>query len=390
MKALILTFNKGLPVRAHAATDSMEEEAVLARAVPLAAEAAAGEFVYMPPGRNEIEATVNGKPQLIEVIVDASTADRLQADLAKRLEGPVEPFLDYNHEGGRASGHPQGFRWDPARGVICQNEWTTTARSAIRDREWKYFSPEFRYDPKTKTVLGLRRIGPLGGLVNDPAFRAIGAVTARRAGGGASGATDPDKEHTPSNPTPTDTTRSMEKNIVAALIAAGILTQTEAAGEGAPSLVTARIADLKAGGDTTVKAAHASTLKAKDERITELETEIKASKTAAAKTAVDAAVKAGRIPAKDEATRKFWEESIADRGEDAAKALLGLPVAAAFNPTSAGSTEEVPEEKDKQEEAEADAIQARAVAIAAERKIPFGAAWEAAGAEVKAARRNLN
>ncbi|MES2705132.1 MAG: phage protease [Verrucomicrobiota bacterium] len=368
-------------VKAHLNT-APHDMAVLAKAQPVpAGAAAASEFVYMPAGENIIVATVGGKPEEITVIVDAATAERLQADLAVRLAGTVAPYFDYDHAGGRSSGRPRSFRWVEGRGVVCQVDWTTAARAAITDGEYSYFSPEFRYDRVSRTVKGLRDTGPLGGLVNDPAFRAIGAVQARH----ASNLFPPQlpADGPPQNPNPTST---MEKNIVAALIAAGILSQTEVASDGAPALVTARLAALKDGGDPAVKAAHASTLTAKDTRITELEAEVKAAKAATAKTQVDAAVKAGRIPAKDAESIKWWTDSLTAGGDAAVKALNALPASKAFDPTGAGSTEDAPSDAAAAQDAEYEAISARATAIARDKKLSFAASWTEAEAEVKARR----
>jgi len=163
---------KNTHVKAHSSGVKTLPVAVLARALALPTTASAGEFVFMPAGENVIEASVDGKGEKITVLVDAATAAALQADLTARLDTGIRPALDYNHDGGRASGWPTGFRWSDGFGVICEVEWTPTAVAAIRAGEWKYFSPEFRYDRKTKRVLGLPSTGPVGGLVNDPAFRA--------------------------------------------------------------------------------------------------------------------------------------------------------------------------------------------------------------------------
>lgn len=350
---------------------------VMARAVAMPPEAAEGELVFMPAGENRITATVDGKAEAIMVNVDSSTAIRLQADLTARLAGTVQPFLDYNHEGGRASGRPTAFRWDAQRGVVCDVAWTAAARSSIRDGEWSYFSPEFRYDRKNKAVLGLRNSGAVGALVNDPAFRNIGAVRAAHK--------ESDDSETPNSQPPNPTQPAMDKIIVAALVAAGLISNTEAGGDGAAALVSARIADLKNGGEASVKAAHATALGEKDARIAALEADVTAAKTDAAKSAVDAAVKAGRIPAKDEASQKFWIGSIVAQGEVAVSALNAQPGNKALTPTQASSTEGSPEASAADDEVQAAAVSARAVAIANERKIPFSTAWADAQAEVQAA-----
>jgi len=270
-------------------TEEKETWAVLARALALPqGSGVAGEFVYMPAGENVIVATVNGKPEEITVKVDSATAAALQRDLTRREASGIRPALDYNHEGGRASGWPTGFRWSEGVGVICDVEWTAAAVAAIRAGEWRYFSPEFNFDRKTGRVLGLRSVGPVGGLVNDPAFRAMPAVQARRA---EADNTFPGKD-APGQPQPNQHNKMTRETIVAALSAAGILSETEAAADNAPALLASRLTALKEG--DAVKAglatAHQTALAAKEAEVTALRTELDTHKASVAAAAVEAAV----------------------------------------------------------------------------------------------------
>jgi len=316
--------------------------AVLARAVALTfGGVASGGLVYMPEGENLIEASVNGQPEQVLVIVDETTADRLQADLTARIGTGVLPALDYNHLGGRASGWPSAFRWEPGVGVICDVIWTPQAVESIRAGEWRYFSPEFRYDRKTKTVLGLRATGPLGGLVNDPAFRAMPVVKARHADDASKTNHNNLPDSVPESPQ-TQYHNMKNETIVAALHAAGIISQTEAAGDNAPALVAARIAEIKSSAVAEIKAAHATEVAELGVEIAALKATIHQGKEKEAKDAVAAAVKAGRIAPKDEATQKWWEGNIIRDGEASIKALNAVPAVAALTPTAANSQEEAP------------------------------------------------
>jgi len=355
--------------------------AVLARALPLPLSSSkAGELIFMPPGENEIEATVAGKPEKITVTVDAATAVALQADLTARLASGIRPALDYNHEGGRASGWPTAFRWMEGFGVICEVEWTPTAVAAIQAGEWRYFSPEFRYDRKTKRVLGLLPTGPLGGLVNDPAFRAMPAVQARQY----------DSSPTPNPTNPTQ--KPMKPEMLAALIAAGILTETEAAADNAAELLTTRLADLKA---KPAEAAQpeppkedpiaARRAQVAEQQVTALRAELDTHKTAVATAAVEAAVQAGRLAPKDEAGKAWWMKNI-KADPDAVKVLASLPINPALKPAHVSSTEEAAGKEP--DAAFYEAVAARASVIERSTKATYQTAFAQAEAEIKATQSN--
>ncbi len=368
-------------IKAHLNPSDTGAVAVLARALSLPQDTALqGTFVYMPAGSHSIEATVNGQPGSVMVDVDAAAATILNDALQARLATGVKPSLDYNHEGARASGWPLSFHWQEGDGVMCKVEWTPAARDAIRAGEWRYFSPEFRINRTTQKVIGLRATGPLGGLVNDPAFRAMPAIQARHS---APTNNLPDPNPAP-EPPPTHPHNMNEKVIVAALIAAGFISTTEAAGDNAATLITARINDWKQNGDGTVKAAHTTALTERDDTIKTLRAEIGIVKTREAEAEISTAVKAGCIPAQDKATQDFWKASILAQGEVAVKALRALPGNKVLKATGSTTTEETPVDEDLGDEAQAAAISARAVHIASERRVSFQQAWPIAEAEVKA------
>lgn len=141
-------------------------------------------FQYMPPGRSVICASVNGKPGRREVVVDAATAERLQADLEEKLaafaaHAKPRPCGLFDHKSGAASLIPQRFSWDEERGVLLEAVWTNAGRAAVEGRDYSYWSPSFRLNADG-SVVGLQAGVEVGSLVNDPAFERIELVAAGR------------------------------------------------------------------------------------------------------------------------------------------------------------------------------------------------------------------
>lgn len=71
---------------------------------------------YMPPGTHRIYASRNGEPVSLEIIVNAATAETLnaflQAQLAKSKEGSDDrPFFDLSHEDCEAATWLTEFYW---------------------------------------------------------------------------------------------------------------------------------------------------------------------------------------------------------------------------------------------------------------------------------------
>ena len=141
---------------------------------------------WMPPGYQEPQCFVGGKPRVLKFTCKAAHAERLNAQLqsflAKANSGHGDkPLTDYNHEDGAASSRPSRIYWggDDAKkgGIRLVGKWTAKARDGIRDGEWDRFSPEWQFDPSTFEPVS---ISPnLGGLVNRAAFKNIASVTAR-------------------------------------------------------------------------------------------------------------------------------------------------------------------------------------------------------------------
>lgn len=280
-------------------------------------------IVYIPEGEHEITPLVDGKPKTIKVRLDASRGEAIaaafQTALMKRAGQNVRPIFDFDHaNSGPASAIPKAFRYEAGRGLIADVEWTGKGKEAIAARDYAYFSPTFLM-AQDGTPSGLPERGPLGALVNDPAFREIERIAAANAA----------QNHPLEEPT----------NMTTALILAtcGLLSETEAAKDDATTLATKRVSAMQADSkkveslNEKITAMEGEIDKLKRER-DELKAEAKSAVEASAQSAVDAAVDAGRIAPKDEDTKTFWKESIIARGESAIKAMNALPVS---DPTKA-------------------------------------------------------
>jgi phage I-like protein len=140
---------------------------------------------YMPPGTHRINASRGGKPVTLEITVDATTADTLnaflQAQLTKATEGNDDrPFFDFNHEDREAAAWPTEFYWAgddlKAGGVRAKIEWSGAGQSAVKEKTFRRFSPTFIPDDQGK-VIGSET--NMGGLVNRAAFKSIQPLFAK-------------------------------------------------------------------------------------------------------------------------------------------------------------------------------------------------------------------
>lgn len=144
------------------------------------------EILYIPVGRNKINATVGGKPSEVVVNVPAerghTIAAALQSALEKRLSGTVRPRLAFDHsKTGPASGHPKAFRFEPSKGIVLSLDWSDSGRKSIEGGDYGYFSPTFYVD-SNGVPADLPEKGEIGSLVDEPAFREIGLIAANDAG----------------------------------------------------------------------------------------------------------------------------------------------------------------------------------------------------------------
>lgn len=265
------------------------------------------EIVYLPEGEHQITATVDGKPKSITVKVPAARGVEIAASLQKLLDERnrqnVRPWFDFEHKRGVASALPKAFRYEAGKGIMCSIEWTGAGRTAIEGKDFSYFSPEF-YLGDDGIPDGLPSRGPLGGLVNEPAFREIPRIAA----------SDAAVDHEPTKPP------VMSKLIFAALAISAAAENAETEAVNAISalkveasdakqklaLVEAANADLK----KKVEAAEAEALKTRKER---------------AETLVKAAVADGRILPKDEDKQTKFRDKIQAGDTFAEEILAQLP-----------------------------------------------------------------
>ncbi|MEM1085940.1 MAG: phage protease [Verrucomicrobiota bacterium] len=278
--------------------------AAFANALPI--DGVPKEIVYVPEGLSKITPFVDGKPQEIEVKVDASNGARvaaaLQTDLDKRLADNVRPWVDFEHKGGASAGNPKSFRYEPGRGVILAMEWSKSGKEAIEGKDYSYFSPTFLLGDDGAPN-GLPKRGPVGGMVNEPAFRDIPRIAAQ------------DGEDSQ-----TDTTETMSKLIFAALA-------ISASAENAEADAVKAIEQLKSD-KKTVDAKLAETEQERDdlkEKVKTIEAKQAEDRKERAKTLVEAAQADGRIAPKDEETAKDFREKIEAGDSFAEKMLSKLP-----------------------------------------------------------------
>lgn len=271
-------------------------------AMALSVAGAPDEIVYLPEGEHQISATVDGKPKtvLAKVPVDRGQeiATSLQDTLEKRQQQNVRPWFDFEHKRGVASALPKAFRYEPGKGIMCSVEWTGAGRRAIEGKDFSYFSPEF-YLGDDGVPDGIPERGPLGGLVNEPAFRDIPRIAAK----------DAKPVTQPSN--------TMSKLIFAALA-------ISSAAENAESEAVKKIEGLKTqAADATEKANKLETENAElKQKVEAAEAEAKKERKQRADNLVKAAVADGRILPKDDDTQKQFREKI-EAGDSFAEAILG-------------------------------------------------------------------
>ena len=135
---------------------------------------------WMPAGRHSICCSKDDAPAEIEVNVDEELVsvlnEQLQAARALADAGKASrPYIDFDHAGGEAAAIPTEFFW--ADGIRLRVEWTAAGAAAVSGRVYSYFSPEFFADKYGK-VTAIPAVGPIGALVNTPAFQEIERIAA--------------------------------------------------------------------------------------------------------------------------------------------------------------------------------------------------------------------
>jgi len=271
---------------------------VLAQAVPVdLQDAQAPEWImYMPAGAHRIRASLGDQPVELHVDISPDTARVLQHALQQHLAAGAKPYLDFDHAEGAASAWIREFAWrqDPRPGVYARVEWSDAGREAVAGRVYRAFSPAFFVDDiqaggdRPAMVVGAPVC--MGGLVNQPAFRAIAPLWTKNPK--QQPMKDPDKK-----PAPDQELQQLR----------------------------ARLAELEqTAGEAKAKEAQIQALQAK---IAELEQTVRAARRRHAEALVAEAVSRGAIPAADEALREKWIKLIEahDANADLLAKLPGNP-----------------------------------------------------------------
>lgn len=270
-------------------------EPILARlnsATPLMdGETIRDDIQWMPPGKHTITASKGGEPVTLNVQATALGAAAVQAAFNRiRSEGALRPFFDFDHENAAASAHPAEFYWggeDPkAGGIRAKLRWSGSGEAAVRARDYQGFSPSFFVDENGEVTGAPRN---MGGLVNDPAFKAIDPIWSKA---GSADAEPADDRNQNQNMNPPDAAALQAKN----------------------SELEKQILELNA---KLAAAQNTETIKAKDAeittlkaRITTLEGEVTEGKKISAKAKVDEAIKCGKLAPQATAVHAKWIESL--------------------------------------------------------------------------------
>lgn len=121
----------------------------------------------------------DGRPRSMEgVTVDDWLMNaEIAATLIADLEARAKPILyDYEHNSlwgdSRAAGWITALVYVAGRGLFGQVEWTPRGAKDVAEKEFRYSSPLFYFDPNTGAVLELVSVA----LTNNPALGDLGAV----------------------------------------------------------------------------------------------------------------------------------------------------------------------------------------------------------------------
>jgi Mu-like prophage I protein len=236
-------------------------------------------IMFVPAGTSRIQPMINGAPapEEIELSVDSSVLETLQRDLDQRWTKNVRPIGDFDHKPGPAAFLPKRFEWRDGEGLFLEVDWTASGEKAVRGKDYSYFSPSFKMaDGK---IVGLPEKGAIGALTNSPAFRDIKRIAA----------SEPEPE-------PNNGHQANDNNmnqILTQCVTLGLVTETSDEVRATSQLVASITALNK-----RVEAAEAQveTYKKKEED----------TRKEAATAAIDAAIKEGRLPGKNERIKTFW------------------------------------------------------------------------------------
>ena len=246
-------------------------------------------IMYIPEGVHVITPTVDGKPGSIVSRVSAergeAIVEALNKALAQRQSKNVRVIIDFDHKDeGPAAAIPSSFAYVKGKGIMLDLEWTGKGTASIEGKDYSYFSPVYNIDRNTGEPVGLPESGPIGALVNNPAFTDIERIAASH-------------QSQPTKP-------EMETNV---LVKAGLITEAESKMDKVAEITAANIESIK------IEAA----------KVEGLESEVSTLKASLAKVAettadraIEDAVKSGRIAAKDESTKGYWRSQLIEASSD--------------------------------------------------------------------------
>jgi phage I-like protein len=291
---------------------------------------------YMPPGRHSIRASQGGKPVSVEVAVSASTAAVLQSFLAAKLSAAAEgredrPFFDFNHEDREASAWPTEFYWagdDPQTGgVRARVEWSDAGKRAVEGRTFRRFSPTFHLDAAGQ-VTGSEI--NMGGLVNRAAFKRIAPLFASAP-----------EDRAPAETHPSASLRGHACGEAISALPRSVFASAPGAPDcvgidtalGQPPMQTLvstlrslSLVEASATEEADLVSQVSRSVSALKAQVSDLQASLATQARQRAESLVDAAVQAGRLPAKDTDARGFWVDALVRDEAKAVKALDALPV----------------------------------------------------------------
>jgi hypothetical protein len=143
---------------------------------------------YMPGGTHTITPSRAGKPVTVTVLVDETTAARLEQQRQILEASGNKPFFSVQHNTQVAAFWPSRFFWDTrpdvtgkmVEGVWAEGEWTAAGREAVAGKNFRTFSPTFFVngvstdpDKPAEVVCNENAKLNMGALENDPAFTTI-------------------------------------------------------------------------------------------------------------------------------------------------------------------------------------------------------------------------
>jgi len=244
-----------------------------ALACALRGEGVPDEFVFLPEGRHTLRPQSHPKGIVVNLPADEGEAVAAAFNEALAKRGNVKAWCDFEHTRRHpVSCYPTGFRYEAGTGIVATVEWSKSGRDAVEGRDARFFSPEF-FIGKNGVPTGLPERGPVGALCTEPAFREIPAIAASDADGDLTEQTD------------------TSMNALVTLVSCGLLSDAEAARDGADQLAAERL---------RVTCAEAAKVPALEKELAGLKAERKDEKVRAGLALFDRAVKAGLAGAADE------------------------------------------------------------------------------------------